>query len=254
MTTLTHEFDVGDRAEVSITLPSADVAVAEGSSGTIRVEAEGAEKALEQLEIFQTGDVVTIRTRDNGRRWGRRGLSVRLFVPAGVAFAARTASGDFRILAAVSDFDFSAASGDLRLTSFNGRARIKTASGDLTIGEAIGGLQVGTASGEVRVDSFEGDAQISTASGDAVFGAASGSVSVKTASGDVTIRRFSGNSFDGATMSGDFDIGLVPGMSIDADFQTLSGSFRNLAPAGTGERSVSASMRIKTLSGDIVLR
>ncbi len=254
MTSISHEFEVGDRPEVSITLPTADVTAVEGSSGTIRVEAEGPEKALAQLEIFQTGDVVTVRTRNDGRKWGRRSMSVHLFVPAGVAFAARTASGDYRILVAVSDVDFSAASGDLRLASFSGRARVKTASGDLTIGEATGGLQVGTASGDVRVDTFEGDAQISTASGDAVFGTASGSVSMKTASGEVTIRRFAGVSFDGAAMSGDFDIGLVPGMSIDADFQTLSGSFRNLTPAGTGEQSINASMRIKTLSGDIVLR
>ncbi|MGB9357264.1 MAG: DUF4097 family beta strand repeat-containing protein [Acidimicrobiia bacterium] len=254
MRTTIHEFEVGDRAEVSITLPTADVTVVEGGIGTIRVEAEGTEKALEPLEIFQTGDVVTVRTRNEGRNWGRRAMSVHLHVPVGVAFAARTASGDYRVLVDVSDVDFSAASGDLRLTSFNGRARLKTASGDLAIGEATGGLQVGTAAGDVRVDTFEGDAQISTASGDAVFGAASGSVSIKTASGDVTIRRFSGVRFDGATMSGDFDIGLVPGMSIDADFQTLSGSFRNLVAAGTGERSINASMRIKTLSGDIVLR
>lgn len=254
MTVINHEFEVGDRAEVSITLPTADVTVVEGSGGIIRVEAEGTDKALEQLEIFQAGDVVTVRTRDDGRKWGRRGITMRLIVPAGVAFAARTASGDFRILVAVSDVDFTAASGDLRLASFSGRARIKTASGDLTIGEAVGGLQVGSASGDVRVDAFDGDAQVSTASGDAAFGTASGSVSIKTASGDVTIRRFSGVSFDGATMSGDLDIGLVPGMSIDADFQTLSGSFRNLAPAGTGKRSINASMKIKTLSGDIVLR
>lgn len=254
MSTIVHEFNVGSHPEVSITLPSADVSVVEESSGTIRVEADGSEKALEQLEIFQTADVVTVRTRNDARRWGRRGVSIRLFVPAGVAFGARTASGDFTILVAVSDFDFGAASGDLRLASFSGRARIKTASGDVTIGEGHGGLRVGTASGDVRIDSFEGDAQISTASGDAVVGAAAGSVSVKTASGDVAVRRFSGVSLDGATMSGDFDIGLVPGMSIDADFQTLSGSFRNLAPAGTGERSISTSMRLKTLSGDIVLR
>jgi hypothetical protein len=60
--------------------------------------------------------------------------------------------------------------------------------------------------------------------------------------------------FDGSAMSGDFVIGLAPGMSIDADFQTRSGSFRNLAPAGTGERSINAMMRLKTMSGDITLR
>jgi DUF4097 and DUF4098 domain-containing protein YvlB len=147
-----------------------------------------------------------------------------------------------------------AASGDIHLASFNGRARIKTASGDLTVGSAVGGLQVATSSGDVRVDALDGDLVVSTASGDISIGSAAGSVSVKTASGDIAIRRFSGVELEGSAMSGDFSIGLVPGMSIDADFHTRSGSFRNLAPAGTGERSIKATMRIKTLSGDITLR
>lgn len=254
MTAIAHDFSVASHPEVSVTLASADVTVVEGDAGTIRVEAEGSEKDLEQLDVFQTGDVVTVRSLTKGRAWGRRHLTVRILVPVGVTLSGHTASGDFRILVAVSNFDFVAASGDVHLSSFNGRARAKTASGDLTIGEASGTLHVGTASGDVRVDSLDGDAQINTASGDVVFGTASGSVSVKTASGDTTVRRFAGVSFEGATMSGDFDIGLVPGMSIDADMQTLSGSFRNHVPAGSGERSINASMRIKTLSGDIVLR
>jgi hypothetical protein len=254
MSTITHDFTVGDRPEITVALAAADVTVIEGPAGTIRVEAEGPERELAQLDIFQTGDVITVRSLTKGSVWGRRGLTLRILAAAGVAFAGHTASGDFRILVAVSDFDFVSASGDVHLASFNGRARAKTASGDLVVGEASGRLQVGSASGDVRVDSFEGDAQINTASGDVAIGTAVGSVSVKTASGDTSVRRFSGASFEGATMSGDFDIGLVPGMSIDADLQTVSGSFRNLVPAGGGEKTIKTSMRIKTLSGDIVLR
>ncbi len=254
MSMIVHEFTVGGHPEIVVTLASADVTVVDGVSGTIRVEAEGSEKELEHIEAFQTGDVVTIRSRAGFRRWSWRGLSVRLFVPTGAAFTARTASGDFRILTPISDFDCVAASGDIHLGSFSGRARVKTASGDVTIGEGTGGLQIGTASGDVRIDTFDGDAQINTASGDVAFGAARGSVTTKTASGDVTIRRFSGVSLDGATMSGDFDIGLVAGMTIDADIRTRSGSFKNLVPAGTGERTVNATLRINALSGDIVLR
>lgn len=254
MSTIVHDFTVGNRSEITITLLSVDVTVVEGVAGAIRVEAEGRENELEQLEAFQTGDMVTVRWRKGGRRWPQRGLSVRLFVPTGAAVTARTASGDVRILTSLSDFDCVAASGDIHLASFSGRARVKTASGDVTIGEGTGGLQVGTASGDVRIDRFDGDARVNTASGDVALGAARGSVTTKTASGDVTIRRFSGVSLEGATMSGDFDIGLAAGMTIDADIRTLSGSFRNLAPAGKGERTMNASIRVNTRSGDIVLR
>ena len=254
MSTLTREFSVGDHPEVAATVSSAGVAVVEGDSETIVLEAEGPENELEQLTVTQTGDVITVSTRKGGRSWGRGKLKIKLAVPAGAAIGVRAASGDIKILGPVSDVAIEGASGDIHLASFDGHARVRTASGDLTVGSAAGGLQVATASGDVRVDSLDGDLVASTASGDISIGSAEGSVSIKTASGDVAVRRFSGVQFDGSTMSGDFVIGLVPGMSIDADFQTLSGSFRNLAPAGSGERSINATMRIKTMSGDITLR
>lgn len=254
MSKLKREFAVGDHPEVVVTVSSAGVSVVEGDSKTIVLEAEGSESGLEQLSVMQTGDVITVTTRKGGRSWGRGRLKIKLVVPEGTVIGVRATSGDIRILGPVSDVVIEGASSDVHLASFDGRARVKTASGDLTVGSAAGGLQVATASGDVRVDSLDGDLVASTASGDISVGSAEGSVSVKTASGDVAVRRFSGVHFDGATMSGDIAIGLVPGMSIDADFQTLSGSFRNLAPAGSGERSINATMRIKTMSGDITLR
>jgi hypothetical protein len=254
MSTSVREFTVGIRPEVAIAVSSTDVSVAEGEAGRITIEAEGSHGALEQLLVVQTGDVITVSTQKGARRFGRDGLKIRLGVPADTAFGARAASGHMRILGPVSDVAIEAASGGVYLASFDGRARIKTASGGVTVGAAVGGLQVATASGDVRVDDVDGDLDASTASGDVSIGSASGSVSIKTASGDITVRRFSGVRFEGSAMSGDFAIGLVPGMSIDADFQTRSGSFRNLTPAGTGERSIKATMRIKTLSGDITLR
>jgi len=254
MSTLTREFAVGDHPEVAVTVSSAGVSVVEGDSEMIVLQAEGSESGLEQLTAMQTGDVITVSTRKGGRGWGRGRLKIKLTVPAGTVVGVRAASGDIRILGPVSDVTIEGASGDVHLASFDGRARIKTASGDLTVGTATGGMQAATASGDVRVDSLDGDLIAATASGDVSIGSAEGTVSVKTASGDVAIRRFSGVHFDAATMSGDIAIGLVPGMSIDADFQTLSGSIRNLAPAGTGERTINATMRIKTMSGDITLR
>ena len=229
-------------------------AVVEGSDGSIEVEIDGPEQELELFEVVHSGDVVTIRSRKAVRRRIRRRTSIRLTVPASTSVTARTASGDLRCSVPVSDAEIDVASGDVRLTSLGGRGRIKAASGDVTIGDVAGGAQISTASGDVRIDDLDGDTSISTASGDVRLGATHGSVKVKTASGDVTIRRFSGVMLEGATMSGDFDIGLVSGMSIEADIQTRSGRFRNLASDGKGERTISATMQLKTMSGDITLR
>ena len=254
MSMLEREFAVGDHPEVAVTVSSSSVSIAEGNAGTITLEAEGSESGLEGLTVAQIGDVVTIASRKGRRTWMRGGLEIRLAVPAGTAIGIQTSSGDTKILGPVSDATVEAASGDVQLASFEGRARIKTASGSVVVGGATGALHVASASGDVRIDTLDGDLVANTASGDIAVGSAKGSLSVKTASGDVTVRRFSGVSFDGSTMSGDLVIGLVPGMSIDADFQTLSGRFRNLVPEGTRERTINATMRIKTMSGDITLR
>lgn len=251
-----REFAVGDRPEIVVAVFSTDVGVVEGSDGSIGVEIDGPKQELELFEIVHTGDIVTIRSRKGGRRWVGRGTSIRLTVPESTSVTARTASGDLRFAVPISDAEIDVASGDVHLASLSGRGRIKTASGDITIGDIAGGIRVSTASGDVRIDELDGEASINTASGDVKLGTTHGSVEVRTASGDVTVRRFSGVMLEGAAMSGDFDIGLMPGMSIEADIQTRSGRFRNLSSSssGKGEPSISATIRLKTMSGDVTLR
>jgi len=256
MSDTVREFAVGDRPEIVIAVFSTDVDVVEGSAGLITVEIDGPERDRDLIEVIHDGNVVTIRSRKGGRRWLGRGPSVHLTIPASTAVTARAASGDLRFSVPISVAEIDVSSGDVHLASLSGRGRMKAASGDITIGEIAGGIRVSTASGDVRIDEFDGDGSIKTASGDIQIGEAKGAISVKTASGDVTVRQFSGVMFEGVAMSGDFDIGLVSGMSIDADIQTRSGHFRNhTSPAsGTGEPSISATMRLKTLSGDVTLR
>lgn len=256
MTGIVSEFTVGDRPEIAIAVLSTDIDVVKGAPGSISVEVDGQERERDLIEVIQAGDVVTIRSRKGGRRWMGRGASVHVTVPASTAVTARTASGDLGFSAPISDAEIDVASGDVHLTSLSGRGRIKAASGDVTVGSIAGGIRISTASGDVRVDEMTGDASINTASGDVRIGEAQASMTVKTASGDVSIREFSGVMFEGAAMSGDFDIGLAAGMSIEADIQTRSGRFRNLtSPSpGDGEQSIRATMRIKTMSGDVTLR
>ncbi|MCL1693256.1 MAG: DUF4097 domain-containing protein [Actinomycetia bacterium] len=256
MSDTVREFAVGNRPEIVIAVFSTDITVSEGSAGLIKVEIEGAERDRDLVEIIHAGDVVTIRSRKSGHRWLGRGVSVHLTIPAATAVTARTASGDLRFSVPISDVEIDVSSGDVHLASLSGRGTIKAASGDITIGDVAGGIRISTSSGDVRIDEFDGDGSIKTASGDIRIGDAHGSISVKTASGDVTIRQFSGVMLEAAAAFGDFDIGLVSGMSIEADIKTRSGQFRNLTSPSSenGELSISATMQLRTMSGDITLR
>jgi len=256
MSNTVREFPVGDRPEIVIAVFSTDVSVVEGADGVIGVEVKGADREVDLVDVVHTGDVVTVRERRGGRRWMGRGTSVRLTVPAPTAVSAKTASGDLAFSVPISDAEIDAASGDVHLASLSGRGRIKAASGDITIGDVAGGIRISTASGDVRIDGIDGDGSIHTASGDITLGSVRDSIEIKTASGHVRVRRFSGGRLEGGTMSGDLDIGLVSGMFIDADIQTRSGRFRNLIPSSSEKREplISATMRLKTMSGDVTLR
>ncbi|MEN8113213.1 MAG: DUF4097 family beta strand repeat-containing protein [Actinomycetota bacterium] len=253
MSRIEQSYEVGEGCEVVVTLAAADVTVVEGAGGTIEVVLDGSDRALDLIDVYQDGDVVTIRSHKGGRRWNLRQVDVRIVAPVGVALTAKTAAGDLRVSVPVSDAEIDSASGDVRLASFDGRCRVKTASGDVTIGQSSGGLRMASASGDLRLEGFEGDMTVTTASGDVEVGDVRGSVALRTASGDVVIRQFRGVRLKASSMSGDFRIWLAAGMTIDADIQTLSGDFRNSVTPSSEEKTISAELRLKTLSGDITL-
>src|SRR5690606_24192751 len=83
---------------------------------------------------------------------------------------------------------------------------IRSASGDVRAQEVGGALSVTTASGDVRVERVEGP------------------MSVSSASGDVSLGVYAGDDLEMATMSGDLDVGLLPGRVVKLRANTLSGS------------------------------
>ena len=114
-------------------------------------------------------------------------------------------------------------------------------------------MTVAAASGDVIVESCDDDVQVNSASGDFICGIARGAIEVKTASGDVVVRRFEGGSFSGKSLSGDVRLGIPTGRRLRIDCQTMSGSVRNEfeVKEGAGNGGDEASVRVKTLSGDI---
>jgi len=249
-----REFTVGDRPQVVVETPSVDIVAVEGAPGVIGVVIDGADRETALFDVTQAGDIVSIRSSRGSSRWFRRGPTIRLTVPQGTAFHCRTASGDVRLAVATSDIDVKAASGDVDVDACSGRVRIKPASGDIAIGDLAGEAQLTASSGDVRVARARGGLSIATSSGDASIGTVDGSIEVSATSGDVRIRRFSGSSLKVGTMSGDLDVGLAPGMAIDADIRTRSGKFRNLVEPSGETPSIPATMSINTMSGDITLR
>jgi DUF4097 and DUF4098 domain-containing protein YvlB len=250
-----EHFEVGERPELVIAAASSEVVVREGEPGRIDVVLEGSEAGLAAFDITHAGDLVSIRLRkDGGRRWLQPSVDISVTVPAGTDIDVKTASGDIYGSVDARSLSIASASGDVRFGPLARRAKIKTASGDVALDEVSGDLEGASASGDFSVDSVAGDLSVSTASGDLVIGEAGGRTLVKTASGDVRITLFDGPALNVVSMSGDVVVGLGPGMSLDANIKSLSGEFiNNVTPSGT-KPTKEASLRIKTMSGDITLR
>jgi DUF4097 and DUF4098 domain-containing protein YvlB len=250
-----ESFEVGDRAELVVVVASANLVVKEGEPGQVDVVLEGNESALDRFDITHTGDLVSIRVRkEGGGRWFQSSVSITVTLPPGSDADLRTASGDILGSVDAGTLIVATASGDVRFGDVAKRAKIKSASGDIAIGDVNGDFDAASASGDVRVGAVAGDLSVNTASGDLSVGEVGGRVVAKSASGDTSIHRFSGSSLNVKSMSGDVAVGLAPGMSVEANLTTLSGSLRNeITPSGE-EPTKEATLRIKTMSGDITLR
>lgn len=250
-----ESFEVGGRAELVVAVASSDVVLTKGEAGRIDVLLEGDEATLDRFDITHAGDLVSIRIRkDDGRRWFKSAASIAVALPPGSDVDVRTASGDIYGSVDTGTLLVTTASGDVRFGAVSRRAKIRSASGDVSIGEVAGDLDGVSASGDFRVDAVSGDLSITTASGDLSVGEATGRTVAKSASGDTHIGLFSGPSLNAVSMSGDVVVGLAPGMSIDAKISTLSGSVRNNVTPSGEEPTKRATLRIKTMSGDIILR
>ncbi len=250
-----EQFQVGDRAELVVVTASDDIVLREGEPGTVDVVLDGSETAIARYDITHAGDLVSIRLRkESGSRWFSGGVSITVTLPPGSDVDLKTASGDIMGSVDTGTLLVASASGDIRFGNVSKRAKIKSASGDISLGNVDGDVDAVSASGDIRVGAVSGDLSASTASGDFNVGDVAGRVVVKSASGDTNIGLFMGSSLSVKAMSGDVSVGLAPGMSIEANITTLSGSLRNKVVPSDQEPTQEATLRIKTVSGDITLR
>jgi DUF4097 and DUF4098 domain-containing protein YvlB len=253
MNDLRETFDVGEDPRIEVSIRSGDVRIKQGDVGKIEVRVSGSENAVADVEIDVFGDTVIVKEQSGSRRWSRSSISLIINIPTEADVAIRVGAGDVRIDTRVHDLNINVGSGDVRCGDVVGATHVNVASGDLSMGVLTGGAEINSASGDVRVEAA-GDLKVGSAAGDIVVGGLSGSGRVKSASGDAHIRRFSGSDLSVSSMSGDTSIGLIPGMAVDADIKTLSGSLVNRITPSEGERRGTMRLSVKSLSGDVILK
>ena len=229
----THTLTVGDRTHVELEVPSGSIEVREARGGTVIVNVDADNS--DDWEVLQLGDSISVRF---GRKRGWKSRSARIFVEA----------------PADTHVDINSASADVNLVGRLGEVRIRTASGDLRA-DTVQRLDVSSASGDIKVGSVTGRLNANTASGDVRADTVADDLAAGTASGDVRIGRCDGSDINVKSVSGDIHIGLPPGIRVEPDISSLSGSTRLPGPAKTahdGPRR-GVRLRLRTVSGDITI-
>ena len=245
-----HEtFEVGGRPRIEVNLASGDVNLLPGDPGRVEVEVEGRE--AQDLVIEQRGGRILVRTPDgSGSRWASFDVTIR--TPAGSDLEVRVASGDVGVQVDLGSLAASLASGDIRAEKIEGNVAVESASGGVDLGEVGGNLAVSTASGDVRLGRAGGRVAVQTASGEARLGTVHSALSASTQSGDLEVEHYEGEDLECNSTSGDVRIGLPSGRILDVDLNTVSGDIRSDFSPEDGD-GATARLRVKTISGDIVL-
>ncbi|HLU53186.1 MAG TPA: DUF4097 family beta strand repeat-containing protein [Acidimicrobiia bacterium] len=246
-----ERFDVDGAADLDVSVPTGSLTVDPGPPGSVIVELDT--NRPETWHIGQSGNHIWV----HHEKWsvGRSARArVRIVAPPGTSINARTASADVRISVPLDRGNLAVASGDIEVGAASSLS-VKTASGDVRIDRVERDLDVKSASGDVDVGRVGGSASITSASGDVDIDSVAGALGVSTASGDLRVRRYEGEDAQASTMSGTLRLGLPTGRTVRMDARTLSGSVRlpPRKPASGASDSVHVALRLKSVSGDIVI-
>jgi hypothetical protein len=227
------------RLDVTVAAGKVDIATVDGDESTVTIEG-GSQKAVDAMHVELVGDRLVVEQR----RKSLIGfldrlddsLRVQARVPHGSAVQVVTASGE-----ATLDGSF-------------GAVQMKSASGDLVVtGVVDGDATVKTVSGGVRVPRVAGDLDVRTVSGHVAAESVDGSVSVKSVSANVRVGSLRQGQVHVQSVSGDVDLGIATGTSIDVDAGSASGALVTEVPlsdAPVGEPGPTVVIRSNTVSGD----
>jgi DUF4097 and DUF4098 domain-containing protein YvlB len=234
--------------DVDVVVGEIQVETIDGDESFVNVT--GNEKLVEQTEVRLDGNRLVVKLKGkkpfgitisigdfNFVQHGANGLNVAVQVPHASGASLTTASADMKLKGRYRTLDAKSASGDVAVTGeIEGDATVKSVSGDVRVGPVGGDLRVQTVSGDVLASSVNGSVESKTVSGDARFDA--------VREGKITAQ----------SVSGDIEIGVAAGTSLDVDAGYVSGDLSSEVPLGSqpgdaGDGPVLV-VRGKTVSGD----
>jgi hypothetical protein len=256
----THRFPVAGEVPAIEVRNLAGTVTVEGREGVddiavdIRALDSAAEQLLDRVDLFFTAGRLRIVTPER-RMLRTPQFAITVTTPPDAAVRVATGSADTALRGRLGEAELTSASGDITVEQC-AALQLRTASGDTRIGRVAGRVTAGSASGDLRVDVAAGLTS-RTASGDVSAEEVSGDVSVTTASGDVSLGRVGEGAVDVKTVSGDCEVGVVPGLRVWMDLSSISGRMDSQLTeddGAAGDGPAQLSLTLRSVSGDLRIR
>lgn len=248
-------FPTPDPVTIRVKIPAGHVKFHAAAVQETRVDVEPRGNSDEpRVEMIdgKDGPTVVVESPEGWGMWRKHEYRVGIQCPLGSRIEVKTASADVEGSGRFGSLNATTASGDLSFSQVDGACKLVTASGDVKL-EGCGPTEVKTASGDVAIGRTDGEIHATTASGDLRVGRTENSVRGLSASGDQTIEAVGSGSVWLETVSGDISVGVLPGVELWLDLQSLSGdTVSELPPTdGPGDGGPALELRLKSLSGDL---
>jgi len=264
-TRLQNDVEIARGSHVTITNSSGPISVTGTDSATLHVTGryeDSGNNASVRVDAVRTGGTVEIRPSfDDSGESGEVALDVRLPRYATID-SITNGSGDVSVVGIDGDLQVDchsgnvrvadvggvivkAGSGDVVVEKVKGAAFVEASSGNLTVRDVGGDLSFRAGSGDARVDGAGAGVDATMQSGNLTIHGARGFVRIQAISGDVVVDR-AGSGVQVASASGNITLTGVAG---DCEAKTASGNV-----LFTGEISVGHAYRLKSMSGEAVLR
>lgn len=245
-----ENFTVGGAPDIEVRIQSGRVELVEGEPGQVRVSVETKDP---NFIVQQRGDLVEISSDREARWMFASSAKVAVEVPPRANVVVRTASADIDIQAPVRKVEVKTASGDVTISEAE-TAVVKTASGNMDFGLIDDAVRVTTASGDLTLRQAHGSMVASTASGNIKVIDTDGTLEINTVSGNVFVDRYHGPQANFKSMSGNVNLGVLPGTKLDLDASLLSGKV-NVPPKPQVKPELKRHMalKVKSVSGDFNL-
>jgi DUF4097 and DUF4098 domain-containing protein YvlB len=226
------------KLEIKVAAGNIRVESVDGDQSTVALD--GPDKLIEAMTVELTGDRLVIEQRHRlsvaGLRQWRESIRVRAQVPHHSRVDLVTAAADATLDGTFDGLGAQSASGDVSV-----------------VGELDGDADVKTVSGDVRLPHVAGDVTMQTVSGNVDAESVGGSVVAKSVSGDVRVRSVREGQVKVQSVSGDVELGIAAGTSVDVDAGSASGDLSSdvpLSSAPGGGEGPTVVIRSSTVSGD----